>query len=57
MTDMTLLIVTHDMKAVMPIMMSVFLQILVFISMGYMLNKSQIEAMDSMFTKSTDLTN
>lgn len=43
---LTLLIVTHDMKAVMPIMMSVFLQILVFISMGYMLNKSQIEAMD-----------
>lgn len=43
---MTLLIETYDMKAVMPIMMSVFLQMLVVISMGYMLNNCRLEDMN-----------
>lgn len=40
---MALLIDTQNMKSVMPIMMSVFLQLLVVISMGFMLNKCRIE--------------
>ncbi len=43
---MTLLIETYEMKAVMPIMMSVFLQMLVVISMGFMLNNCRIEDMN-----------
>jgi magnesium-transporting ATPase (P-type) len=40
---MTLLIETYEMKTVMPIMMSAFLQLLVVISMGYMLNNCRME--------------
>ena len=43
---MTLLIETYDMKTVMPIMMSLFLQMLVVISMGYMLNNCRLEDMN-----------
>ncbi|WP_223789755.1 hypothetical protein [Marinicella meishanensis] len=39
----TLLIDTYEMEAIMPILMSVFLQLLVIVSMGIMLNKCRIE--------------
>lgn len=40
---LTLTFETSGMKAIMPILMSVFLQCLVFISMGYMLNNLRLE--------------
>ena len=43
---LTLLIEAYELKAVMPIMMSLFLQLLVIISMGFMLNKCRVENID-----------
>ena len=43
---MTLLVDTYELKSVMPIMMSLFLQFLVIISMGFMLNKCQVKDID-----------
>lgn len=40
---LTLTFESNGMKAIMPILMSVFLQFLVFISMGYMLNNLRLE--------------
>ena len=43
---LTLLVDAYELKTVMPIMMSLFLQLLVIISMGLMLNKCRVENID-----------
>lgn len=43
---MTLLVVTFDLKTIMPIIMSLFLQLLVILSMGFMLHNNRLEDID-----------